>query len=100
AGDERAQVAGHRPGLVERERPAEGGHDGPPAFDHDVDDLGVRARGLPAWVREIRNVGDVPDASAVDAVAADAVAIVEPHHDALLLVGAPYPLPRARPASG
>ena len=48
---------------------------------------------LPAGVGEVGHVGNVRDTPAVDAVAADAVAVVETHDDTPFLVGAEHPVP-------
>ena len=55
---------------------------------------------LPARVREIRYVRDVPDAAAVHPVAADAVAVVMAHGDPPLLLGAAEPVPLAADVAG
>src|SRR5262245_30896192 len=91
ARQEGAQVMRHGPGLFEGQGAAEGGHDGAAALDDDAGELAVAAAGLPARVGEVGHVGHVPDAATVDAVAADAVAVVEVGDHAFFLVRAALP---------
>src|SRR5262249_34220284 len=77
AGNEGRQVPGHGMVLFQRERSPEGGHHRPAALDEDADDLGVGARRLPAGVGKTRHARHVPDAAAVHAVAAEAIAVVQ-----------------------
>lgn len=89
------EISGERVRFFERDHPPKRRHDGASAFDDDPRSVSVGARLLPNSVGEIGYVGDIPDASAVDSMAADAISIEEIHNDTPLLLGAPYPKPRS-----
>ena len=48
---------------------------------------------MPPRVCKVGHPGDVPDTTSIDAVAADAVAVVKAHYNPLFLFGAPHPVP-------
>jgi hypothetical protein len=50
---------------------------------------------LPGGVREIGDVGNVPDAPAIHSVAPNAIPVEEVHDDPPLLLGASHPVPYA-----
>ena len=97
---ERSQIPAHRPPFFKCQGATEGRHAGAPAFQNRTGKLAVRSRRLPASIREVGNIGDVPDASSVHAVAADAITAIEANHYSLFLFGASHPVPRSTHLAG
>src|SRR5262249_46615440 len=93
ARQERAQVAGHAPAFLQRQRAPHGRQDGPAPTQDAAHQRAGGARALPARVGEARPGGDAPAAPAVHAVTANAVPVIQADDHAPLLVRAAHPVP-------
>jgi len=91
--DKGPQVAADGPGFLKAQGTAKCRHDCASAFKDDARQLGVGPRVLPTLIGEVGDAGDVPDAAAVHAVAADAVLVEESHDDGLFLLRTSHPVP-------
>ena len=81
------------PGFIEGQGSAELRHHGPSSLDDDPDDLSIGSVVLPPDIGEIRDPRNVPDPAAVNAVAADAVAVEQVHDDGFFLFRTSHPVP-------
>jgi hypothetical protein len=61
--NEGMEVAGHGTRFFQRESAAERWHDGPASLQNDSRSIGIGPRCLPRQVREIGDVGNIPNAS-------------------------------------
>ena len=89
AGDKGAQVVGHGTGFFSCQRQSERRHAPASPFQDCAHDLGIRTARLPVRVGEIRDIGNVPDAAAVYAMATDAESVIKSHGDSPFLLWTP-----------
>jgi len=89
----RADITRDGPRFLQAQGPSPGWHHGAASFQNRAGQLTVRSRGLPTLVRKVGHIRDVPHASAIDAVATNAVTIEQGHDDPLFLLRTPHPIP-------